>query len=80
MRKIMIATIAFLVSAVLGTILSVVIVWAGSYLWMIFYMRHHSGIGAVAGGISQGAVMLVPILWGIIGMLIVHHHHKPQRL
>jgi hypothetical protein len=32
--------------------------------------RNHAGIGAVAGGISEVSVLLVPLLFGVIGVLI----------
>jgi hypothetical protein len=39
---------------------------------MAIYRHNHpsSGIGAVAGSISETAVIAIPILWGIIGTLI----------
>jgi hypothetical protein len=80
MRKVLIATIAFVVSAIVGVILSLLIAMVISYLWITVYQRNHSGIGAVAGGISETAVMLVPILWGIIGMLIVLHRIERREL
>lgn len=74
MRKVWIAAIAFVVSAVLGVILSLLLATAVGYLRIALYQRNHSGIGAVAGGVTEMAVMLVPVLWGVIGMLIVLHH------
>ncbi|WP_260705602.1 hypothetical protein [Edaphobacter flagellatus] len=73
MRKVWIAAIAFVVSAVLGVILSLLLATAVGYLRIALYQRYHSGIGAVAGGVTEMAVMLVPVLWGVIGMLIVLH-------
>jgi hypothetical protein len=64
MRKALIAAIAFVVSAVVGVLLSLLIAVAVGYPWMAFFQRDHSGIGAVAGGISETAIILVPILWG----------------
>ncbi len=58
MRKALIATVAFIASAILGCIVLLLIAMAVGYVWMAVYQRNHSGIGAVAGGISETAVKL----------------------
>jgi hypothetical protein len=73
MRKALIATVAFIASAILGCIVLLLIAMAVGYVWMALYQRAHSGIYAVAGGISETAVIAVPILCGFIGTLIVLH-------
>jgi hypothetical protein len=40
------------------------------FIQIAILQRNHSGIGAVAGGISEAMVLLVPLLCGIIGILI----------
>jgi hypothetical protein len=71
MRKTLIAAVAFITSAILGTMLLLLISMAVGYLLISLYQRNHSGIGAIAGGLSETAVIAVPILCGIIGTLIV---------
>jgi hypothetical protein len=68
MRKIAIAAAAFIISAALGVGLLVV---ATVLLAVIHVERQHtSGIAAVAGGLSSRAVLLVPILSGILGAVL----------
>jgi hypothetical protein len=81
MRKFLIAIAAFLASAIFGTLFLLIVLMAISYLWIVFSQRNHSGIGAVVGGISEAAVLLVPMLCGVIGTLIVLHRldrREPQ--
>jgi hypothetical protein len=73
MRKTLIAAVAFITSAILGCVLLLLIAMAIGYVWVTLYQHNHSGIGAVAGGLSETAVIAVPILCGIIGTLIVLH-------
>jgi len=73
MRKPLIAAVAFIASAILGPVLLLIIVMLIGYVWMALSQHNQSGIGAVAGGISEAAVLLVPILCGVIGTLIVLH-------
>ena len=75
MRKPLIATVAFIASAIFGPGLLLIIVMLIGYVWMAISQHNQSGLGAVAGGISEAAVLLVPILCGIIGTLIVLHRH-----
>ena len=75
MRKALIAIAAFITSAILGCIIILLIAMAVGYMWTTVY-QHHSGIAAVAGGISETAVIAVPILCGIIGTLIVLHRRE----
>ena len=75
MRKPLIAAVAFIASAILGPVLLLIIVMLIGYVWMAISQHNQSGLGAIAGGISEAAVLLVPILCGIIGTLIVLHRH-----
>jgi hypothetical protein len=40
------------------------------FVQMAIQQHYHSGIRAVAGGISETSVLLVPLLFGVIGVLI----------
>ena len=62
MRKPLVLTIAFVVSMVLGTVLLLLITVGIGFIQTAFQLRNHSGIGAVAGGISEAMVLLVPLL------------------
>lgn len=73
MRKALIVVAAFLASAIVGVILTLLIGMVAGTLWTLVSMRNHPGLGAVAGGISEIAVMMVPVLWGVIGSFIVLH-------
>ena len=73
MRKSLIAIAAFIVSAILGSMLLLGITVAVGYIKIAAYQRDHPGIGAVTGGIAQTAVIATPLLCGIIGTLIVLH-------
>jgi hypothetical protein len=70
MRKPLIIAISFVVSMVLGVVLLLIVVTAVGFVQMAMQQRNHSGIGAVAGGISEVSVLLVPLLFGVIGTLI----------
>ena len=72
MRKALIVIAAFLASAIVGVILTLLIGMVAVTLQTLS-LRNHSGLGAISGGISEIAVMMVPILWGVIGTLIVLH-------
>jgi len=62
MRKPLVLTIAFVVSMVLGTVLLLLIAAGIGFIQTAIQLRNHSGIGAVAGGISEAMVLLVPLL------------------
>jgi uncharacterized membrane protein YsdA (DUF1294 family) len=70
MRKPLILTLAFVISMVLGVVLLLLIITAIGFIQIASQQRNHSGIGAVAGGISEATVLLVPLLFGVIGVLI----------
>jgi hypothetical protein len=70
MRKPLILTLAFIVSMVLGVVLLPLIIPAIGFVQIAIQQRNHAGIGAVAGGISETSVLLVPLLFGVIGTLI----------
>ena len=70
MRKPLILTVAFIVSMVLGVMLLLLITVAIGFIQIAIQQRNHPGIGAVAGGISETSVLLVPLLVGVIGVLI----------
>jgi hypothetical protein len=70
MRKPIALTVAFVVSAVLGAVLLLLIAGAIGFIQVAIQQRNHSGIGAVAGGISEALVLLVPLLCGVIGTLV----------
>jgi hypothetical protein len=70
MRKPLVLTLAFIVSMVLGTVLLLLITVGIGFIQIAIQQRNYSGIGAVAGGISEAMVFLVPLLCGIIGVLI----------
>jgi hypothetical protein len=69
MRKPLIIAISFVVSMVLGVVLLQIVVTAVGFVQMAMQQSNHSGIGAVAGGISEVSVLLVPLLFGVIGTL-----------
>jgi hypothetical protein len=70
MRKPLVLTVAFIVSMVLGTVLLLLIAVGIGFIQIAVQQRNHSGIGTVAGGISEAMVLLVPLLCGVIGVLI----------
>ena len=72
MRKPLIVTAAFIASAILGTALLLLVCMAVSYVEMTVYQHNHpsSGIGTIAGSISETIVLAIPILCGVIGTLI----------
>jgi hypothetical protein len=70
MRKPLVLTVTFVVSMVLGTVLLLLIAAGIGFIQTAIQLRNHSGIGAVAGGISEAMVLLVPLLGGVIGVLI----------
>jgi hypothetical protein len=70
MRKPLVLTLAFIVSMVLGAVLLLLITATIGFIQIAIQQRNHSGIGAVAGGISEATVLLVPLLFGVIGVLI----------
>ncbi len=67
-RKLLIAIAAFTVAAVSGVVLLAVV----SILLVLPQIARvrASGIGAVAGGISEAAVLLVPLLSGVLGVIL----------
>jgi hypothetical protein len=46
------------------------IIAAIGFIQIAIQQRNRSGIGAVAGGISEATVLLLPLLFGVIGILI----------
>ena len=70
MRKPLVLTLAFIVSMALGAVLLLFVTLGIGFIQIAIQQRNHSGIGAVAGGISEAMVLLVPLLCGIIGVLI----------
>ena len=70
MRKPVVLTLAFIVSMMLGTVPLLLITVGIGFIRVAIQQRNHSGIGAVAGGISEAMLLLVPLLCGIIGVLI----------
>jgi hypothetical protein len=56
---------------VLGIVLLLLVTVAIGFIQIAIQQRNHSGIGAVAGGISEALVLLVPLLCGVIGVLIL---------
>ena len=70
MRRPVILTLAFIISMVLGVVLLLLITTGIGFIQIAIQQRNHSGIGAVAGGISELPVLLIPLLCGVIGVLI----------
>jgi hypothetical protein len=70
MRRPVILTVAFMISIVLGVVLLLLITVAIGFVQITIQQSNHSGIGAVAGGISELSVLLVPLLSGVIGVLL----------
>jgi hypothetical protein len=70
MRRPVILTVAFIISIVLGVVLLLLITVAIGFVQITIQQSNHSGIGAVAGGISELSVLLVPLLSGVIGVLL----------
>jgi hypothetical protein len=70
MRKPLILTLSFLVSMVVGVVLLLLLTVVVGLVQLAFVRHSQSGIGAVAGGISEASVLLVPLLIGVIGTLI----------
>jgi hypothetical protein len=64
---------------VLGVMLLLLITVAIGFVQMAIQSRSHSGIGAVAGGISELSVILVPLLFGVIGVLITLHRIERRK-
>jgi hypothetical protein len=62
----------FLLGALIGCLLLAVVGMLLGAITLAVYRHAHpeSGIGAVAGGFSEGAVFLVPLLSGIIAVLL----------
>ncbi len=70
MRRPVILTLAFIISMVLGVVLLLLITTGIGFIQIAIQQRNPSGIGAVAGGISELPVLLIPLLCGVIGVLI----------
>jgi hypothetical protein len=70
MRKPLILTLAFIVSMMLGVAVLLIIITSTGSIQIAIQQHNHPGIGAVAGGISETVVLLVPLLFGVIGVLI----------
>jgi hypothetical protein len=75
MRRSLIVIAAFITSAILGTVLLLLVSMAVGYVQIAIDRHNHpgSGIGAVVGSISETIVFAIPILCGIIGTLITLH-------
>ena len=54
----------------LGVVLLLLITVAIGFIQIAIQQRNHSGIVAGAGGISEALVLLVPLLFGVVGVLI----------
>jgi hypothetical protein len=70
MRKPLILALVFIGSMVVGVVLLLLITTGIGFIKMAIQQRNHPGIGAVAGGISELPVLLIPLLCGVIGVLI----------
>ena len=70
MRKALLVIAGFLVCALFGPLLLALLVMSAYWAWSRLQPPSHSGLGAVAGGLSEAAVMAVPVLFGIIGALL----------
>ncbi len=79
MRRALLITTAFLLSAVVGPSLLLLVIVSADWIWLRMHAPAASGIGAVAGGISEVAVMAVPILFGIIGALVTSRRRISNR-
>jgi fumarate reductase subunit D len=85
MRRLLIVFAAFVASATAGMVLSLLLLLAVWSVWLRFHVaQHQTGIGAVAGGISFGAMALTPVavLWGVIGTRLIlsrlNRNQKPD--
>jgi uncharacterized membrane protein YsdA (DUF1294 family) len=54
----------------LAVALLLLIITAIGFILIAIQQRNHSGIGTVAGGISELSLLLVPLLSGVIGVLL----------
>jgi hypothetical protein len=70
-KKTLLLITTFLGSAVIGIVVLFLLSFLFAYLQMEFFRASHPGVGAVAGGISEVFVTAVPVLFGIIGVLLV---------
>ncbi len=71
MRKVGLIVVSFVAGALLGTGSLLGVVSLVSLAFSFAHRNDHAGIGAVAGGLSEAVVTLVPVLFGIIGVLAV---------
>ena len=78
MRKPLILTLAFVVPTVLGVVLLPLIIPVIGFVQIAIQQRNHAGIGAVAGGVSEASV-LVPLLFGVIGVLLTLHQIERRK-
>jgi hypothetical protein len=68
---------------VLGVALLLLITVAIGLVQIAIQQRNHFGIGAIAGGVSELSVLLVPLLSGVIGVLLTLRpieRRKPEAL
>jgi hypothetical protein len=70
MRTPLIAALAFVVSTLLGVVLLLITSAVMSFALLAIERHKHPGIGAVAGGVSETAVVMTPLLCGVIGVLL----------
>ena len=62
--------IAFVISTLLGVVLLLSTSAVVGFAVLASERHNHPGLGAVAGGISETAVFMTPLLCGIIGVLV----------
>ncbi len=72
MPKALFTFLIFLLGALAGSVLAAVIALLLGVIALASYRHTHpgTGIGAVAGGVSEASVLLVPILSGIVAVLL----------
>jgi hypothetical protein len=62
--------LTFVAGSLAGCVLLIVLAVLLGVITIALYQRAHPGIGAVAGGLSEISVALVPVLSGIIAILL----------
>jgi len=80
MPKPLVTLLVFVVGAMAGCLLLVVMGVLLGAIALATYRHTHpgSGIGAVAGGLSEVSVVLVPILSGIIAVLLGQRNRQTR--
>ena len=71
MRKYGLIVVSFVAGALLGTGTMLGLLFLAGWAVEFAHRNDHEGIGAVAGGWSEAVVTLVPVLFGVIGVLTV---------